>query len=109
MEEKIQEVEQYFRDTLISGDFTVKTTDEFAWSVLIDDKYVFSIWIRNGEDHLHIDSKLYHSYISFQLTEEDKHKIWNVLEPLIIAHERDVNRELKRKQYEALKIELNIE
>lgn len=109
MEDKIQEVEQYFRDKLISGDYVVKSIDRFTWSVLVDDKYVFSLWVANGEYGCGINNTIDKSYMSFELSDEDKREFWSNLNPLIIAHERDVNMEIKRKQFEALKIELNIE
>lgn len=108
MEEKIQEVEQYFRDKLISGDYAVKSIDKFTWGVLVDDKYLFSLWVANGEYGCEISNTIDKSYMIFKLSDEDKRELWSNLDPLIIAHERDVNMEIKRKQYEALKIELNI-
>ena len=109
MEEKIQEVEQYFRSKLISGDFTVKCTDRFAWAVLVDNKYTFSIWVANGESGCDISNTIDSCYMVVKLSDADKKELWSNLDPLLMNYKKDADMNEKKRQYELLKIELNIE
>lgn len=109
MEEKIQEVEQYFRNKLISGDYVVESVDAYIWSVLVDNKYIFHLWVANGEPHCEINNTLNKSYMYLKLSVDDRRKLWDNLNPLMVEYNETTVLDEKRKQFEALKIELNIE
>ena len=109
MEDKIQEVEQYFRNKLVSGEYKVVERDAHRWQVLIDGKYNFSMWVANGAPSYTISDILTPSYMFFILTEEEREKGWEVIKVQIDKYKEEVFLAQKRQQYEDLKKELNIE
>lgn len=109
MKKKIQEVEQYFRDKLVSGDYEVAVRDSFRWEVLVDGEYTFTLWIGNGANAFTISDILKPSYMFFTFTEEESKKGWAILEEQIALYKKEVVHVQKLEEYERLKKELNIE
>jgi len=45
MKDKIKEVEDYFKTKLLNGDYEITKRDQYIYTVLIDNKYIFAIWV----------------------------------------------------------------
>lgn len=72
MKEKIKEIQDYFKEKLLKGDYKVTSIEEHTCTVLIDDECTFIIWMANGAEH----RKLYNlgitqNFIHFYLTQEE--------------------------------------
>ena len=51
IEEKIKEVENYFIDKVVNGDYEFIGCNEHVAEIVIDKKYLFELWIANGAEH----------------------------------------------------------
>ena len=47
MEEKIKEVQDYFKSKILAGEFELLSTDEWHCEIQIDKKYNFHFWMAN--------------------------------------------------------------
>ena len=47
METKIKEVQDYFKNKLLSGDFKIIKQDQYSVTVEVDSKYNFELWTAN--------------------------------------------------------------
>ena len=104
METKIQEVQEYFKNKIINGQFELTKTDQFTATILIDEKYIFNIWIPNGGNHIRIYSSDY-EYISFmdiKFSKEEKELVWDHFKGI----SEKIKLEEKKQQFEQLKKEL---
>ena len=51
MKDQIKQVQEYFKNKIIEGDFEIKEIEEHTISLVIDGEYYFKMWIANGKDH----------------------------------------------------------
>jgi len=104
MEKKIKEINNYFRDKIVKGDYEVKTKGTHTWSIIIDEKYHFGLWICNGSSAFSIyqfDS-FKPAFMNIEFREADKKAAFKRISKAI-----DENIiEIKKAQLEKLKIEL---
>ncbi len=106
--ETILEVQDYFKQKLIRGEFEITKITEFETSVLIDKDFQFVIWTSNGEWALKI-SEHATSFIDIsELTKAEKEKMWKHFEKPVEKFKGGDLLEQKRKQFEKLRKELNI-
>ena len=105
MEEKIKEVQDYFKNKLLKGEFeTTKITDYWI-KLVIDSKYNFFIWMANQE----INVRLYESetnFMLFDLSSEEKKIIWDLLNTVLDNYKATEGLRIKREAYNKLAIEL---
>ena len=47
MKEKIKEIQDYFKDKILSEDFEVSEVSEHVTTLLVDGEYKFNIWTGN--------------------------------------------------------------
>lgn len=112
MKTKIKEVHDYFRDKLIKGNFKVKLIQEHNILLIIDNKYLFIIWVANQDYGIHtdyclIESESKFSFMDINFREKDKKAIWGKLKPIIKKHNDTVVLKAKELEFEKLKKELN--
>lgn len=106
MKKKIEEVEQYFKNKLLSKDFEIIKIDEFVMTVLIDEKYKFTIWIGNLDIPMTRELYAEGNYMMIALTESDKFKLHTLIVEDVKKH-RNISLYLEKlKQIEALKKEV---
>lgn len=80
MENRIKEVETYFRDCLVNGHFKVVRRDNYLTEVKVDDTYKFTLWTTGTKENLDFYSEFgYTSYMHFELTEMEQQLIWKQL------------------------------
>ncbi len=103
MKEKIKEINDYFVNRLVNGEYVVQSTDKFAVIVLIDD-YRFDIWTANGPDSISTNEGIPKSFMDIKLTLAEKHMIYSNLK----NYSLEVKTKEKLDQYEALKKELGL-
>jgi len=103
MESKIQEVQDYFKNKIINGQFELTKTDQFTATILIDEKYSFNIWISNGSFSIETYSSYPStSFMDIKFSNEEKKLIWNLFKNVA----EKIKLEEKKQQFEQLKKEL---
>jgi hypothetical protein len=100
----LKEVNDYFRDKIVVGDYTVEERGERTYKLIIDGKYTFNLWIANGEDYFGCyDSSFSTNTIDVKFRVEDKLKAFKIIKKDIaetIGKEREAKEreEFKRLQ-----------
>ena len=79
MKEKIQEVQSYFKEKLLRGEFDIIEREAYTYIVSIDEEYEFTIWMKNDP----VCRKLYkhsdNNFMHIDLTEEESVLLHNLL------------------------------
>lgn len=105
----IEEIQDYFKAKILSGDFTVNTIDEYAAEITIDESYDFAIWISNASTcQPYKRSQATFMYIP-DFSEEEIAKCWSIMEPIVVDYNARELRTKKLEQYNKLKSELETE
>jgi len=105
MENKIQEVYNYFKEKIISGDYIVIEKEKLAWSVIIDGKYKFDLWIGGNWDMFSVGGIFTEAFMTIEFTDDEKKLAWASLEPLLTEWEHLQGLPERKKKYEELKKE----
>lgn len=103
MKEKIKEINDYFVNRLVNGEYIVQSPEAFRVIVLIDD-YRFDVWTANGPDHVSTNTAIHESFMKLEFTPVEKHMIYSNLQ----NYNLEVKTKEKLDQYEALKKELGL-
>lgn len=103
MKEKIKEINDYFVNRLVNGEYVVQSTDTFKETVLIDD-YRFDIWMANGPHNVSTNEGITTSFMELVFTEAEKHMIYSNLNNYMLEEKT----KQKLDQYNALKEELGL-
>lgn len=107
MEEKIKEVQMYFKTKLLSNDFEIEKIDEFNVFLVIDNKYQFVVWIGNWD--IPDTRELYpkDTFMMFELTREERLKLHDVLTDHVSKYRNEILLKEKNELFEKLKNELD--
>ena len=84
IEQKIQDVKDYFKNKILSGDFSFKINSKYTIEIIIDDKYSFIIWIGNldiPETRKIHDSGI--SFINIDFTNEESRELDFLIKKII--------------------------
>lgn len=110
MEEQIQEIQDYFIDKILANDFVVTRVKKYTLSLMIDNKYEFTIWTANNavDRQLYSDS-LETNFMQFTFSELQAIECSKILERHITKWKEEVEMVQNRKLFEKLKIELGEE
>ena len=118
MKTKIKEVHDYFRNKLIKGEFESDKIDEHHINLMIDNKYLFVIWIANEAYGIKTERRIYvypvtgvmeymYSFMNLTFRESDKKTLWSKLKPIIKKYNDTILLAEKKRTFERLKRELN--
>lgn len=105
MKEKIQEVQNYFKEKLLKGDFKITERDQFIYIVSIDEDYSFTIWMCNEPKNRWLYRDAY-NFIYIDLTEEESILLHSLLVSDYNEFRGTMLIEQKKKQIEILKNEI---
>ena len=102
LKKKIKEVNNYFVAKILAGDFEVNKVqdDKFFIKITIDGEFSFNMWMYCGMDMLTTHSGI----ITLYFTKEEKALIYS----LLIDEYKNVEKSIKRAEFEKLKAELEI-
>ena len=109
IQEKINEVENYFIQKVINGDYQFIKADEHNAEIKVDDKYLIKLWIANGVNNLDfycdwVDSE---SILKPKLkTMSQKQKAWTKINEHVKEYQRTKLKKEKQKQIDKLTAEL---
>ncbi len=108
MEEKIEEVQDYFVNKILAGDFEIEKWTEYVCYIKIDGKYKFNIWVCNEPKET--KPCIVHTgyFMDICFTSEQAFCLDSILYPMFKNWKQNVLLKEKKEQYEKLKIELNI-
>ncbi len=107
MKAKIKEVQDYFINKILSGEFITTEVKKYTLSLLVDNTYRFEIWIANepkSRKTYEIGGEPY--FISLEFSEEQSIELDKILQPHIQEWREKVDLVEKRKQLQRLKEEL---
>ncbi|KAA6348462.1 hypothetical protein EZS27_004062 [termite gut metagenome] len=106
MEEKIKEVQEYFINKILNGEFEVniEKSDEYALVIEIDEKYEFSIWAEND-----INSRQQYTtskYPNFMQLGEFSDELKEVTDKHVVEYRSNHLNRLKEKEIRELELRL---
>ena len=107
MDEKIKEVQVYFKSKLLAGDFIVKSLTRYFTTVVVDEIYEFNFWMGNQN----VDGSCItyscageKNFIDLAWTKEEAN---TMLALLSVAYDAEIKR-LEMIEYENLKSKLEL-
>lgn len=71
MKERIQEVQSYFKEKLLIGEFEIIKREQYTYIVSIDGEYEFSIWMENDAKNRKLNTITHLSFMMLDITDED--------------------------------------
>ena len=80
LDEKIKEIQDYFRKKIVDGDYEMMIKpDAYSCVILVDGKYEFAIWLSNGATNveLYVDPAGHRFVIDIYFSEKEKSIIYN--------------------------------
>ncbi len=104
MKAKIKEIQQYFKNKLLAGEFEVKKINEYYVDVVIDGEYPFVIWVGNMFNYPHT-VKTWESgnnLIKLDFTKEDGLQLCSIIKPAVLKYRK--NTLIAQKQAELEKL-----
>jgi len=103
MEEKIKEVQAYFKNKIIAGDYKVTSATSDRIKLLVDELYVFDFMYFT---YANIAPSLANirCFINIDFTDEEKTKILNDLNQILL----DAKKAERYAEFEAIKKELGL-
>lgn len=110
MENKIIEIQEYFKNKIVSGDYEIKTIKSHTVIVTVDGIYDFHLWMGNGAEYCEptiILSDYFMAMPKFDLSE--KTALFALLEKPFLDYKKNVLLLEKKAEYERLKAELGEE
>ena len=108
MKKQIKQVQDYFKNKMLSNDFEILNVDEYTLELRIDSEYKFVIWTGNVD--IPQSRKLYSGKLSFMdinMTNDEAIKFNELLLPAINKFRKETLLEQKRKELEQLQNELS--
>jgi hypothetical protein len=99
MENKIKEIREYFTNIIVNGEYKVTEKTEHVWTILIDESFVFTLWIASGAFWLRTYEN---SLMHLDFTKEEKQVIWDKIELEVYVAQKSAKLELIEK----LKLEI---
>jgi hypothetical protein len=105
MENKIIEVQEYFKTKLLDSDFKIVNVGRWTATVIVDEKFEFSLWVGNrdikGSVRIYHGSNMNFMHLDFSVAESEK------IKKILLE---DIKRgELERKQLELEELQKEIE
>ena len=108
MKKQIKELQDYFRNQLMEGNFKLKEVQDHTCVITVDGEYDFSLWkdMKLMKDGLYtsFDAR---NFMLFDITQEQCLLIDSALRPLLEDHFVNVLYDQKLALYERLKKELS--
>lgn len=107
MKEKIKEIQDYFREKLLKGEFEITKRERFTYTVLIDKEYKFEIWMSNGSEHRKLYCSSIGTFMYFDLTKKQALKLHSLLLSDYNQFMKESLIESKKKALEKLQKEID--
>lgn len=79
METKIKEVQEYFVNKIVKGEYEIENFSHPVAKILIEKKYHFSLWVANGAKYFETYAA-YFNFMPIEFTNEQKEIALKVIE-----------------------------
>ena len=107
--DKIKEISEYFIDKVVKGEYKLTKSNKHTATILIDDTYSFSMWIGNSKSHYDFYDNSFCSFNAVPISMKHlQSRGWCHMKKYLAEMDRTAERLEKLKQFEKLKVELNI-
>jgi hypothetical protein len=90
MEKQIREVQQYFKDKILAKDFEIKKIGTYSLEIIIDNQYLFTIWIGNLlliPEGVKLFTERY-NFMDVPFTDEESKKLSKLIHKILIKRKR---------------------
>jgi len=74
---KLKELNDYFRDKIVAGEYEVTERDTHGQKIKIDGEFVFCLWVCNGSDFLETYGT--QNTININFRSSDRLKAWTII------------------------------
>ena len=82
LEKRIKELNDYFVSKLLSGDYEVKSVDQYKAVLLVNGEYQFPIWIGNTYDRLRVTGIDNDYFLNLYFTKVEQKSIYQDLKTI---------------------------
>lgn len=111
IEAKLKEVNEYFKNKVLKGDYEFLECTEHTASVLIDQKHKFTFWTSNDPkynfDFYMLEPNEY-GYIGLKLTtQEERLTSWRKMKPHVLKYKNEILKKKKQEELKRLEVELS--
>lgn len=110
IDEKLNEIAEYFKQKLLSGDFKFVSCNEYTAEIIIDEKYDMHVWIANS--HKNCDFYFYSSLKTWIeppfmfKTQKERLAAWKQIKPHVQKYIGDEIERVKREKIDKLQEQL---
>ena len=111
IDEKLNEIAEYFKQKLLSGDFEFVSCDEYAAKIIIDKKYDMHVWIANSHEN-NCDFYFYSSLKTWIeppfifKTKKERLAAWKHIKPHVQKYTSNEIERVKREKIDKLQEQL---
>lgn len=108
MKKKIEEVQEYFKNKILAGEYEAVGLTDYVINLKVDDLFIFSFWSCNGDTNFkqYIDSG-YPNFIYLpEFSEAERVSAYTLLKPTLDKMTEEILNESKLEQYNNLQTEL---
>ena len=102
MENKIKEIQEYFKDKIIAWDFKYIIKDDEI-SILIDDKYNFYFFVKWWAVFEFPAFASVEHFMHLSFSHEEQTQIWKIFEKIILENKSESEKEKDLKEFERIK------
>ena len=107
LKNQIKEVQDYFKNKIIDGEYKVNKVDDYSLQVTVDGEYEFCLWTSNGVSHFRLYDGMF-NFVNFEFSEAEAILALAECEEARKQAWEDKVRPQKLKQLEKLQKELGI-
>ena len=107
LKNQIKEVQDYFKNKIIDGEYKINKVDDYSLQVTVDEEYEFSLWTANGVSHFRLYDGMF-NFVNFEFSEAEAILALAECEEARKQAWEDKVRPQKLKQLEKLQKELGI-
>jgi hypothetical protein len=104
MKEKIKEINDYFVNKLVNGEYVVQPFNGLGNTTVLIDDYRFDIWTANDPKHIATNQAVHNSFMHLKFTESEKSIIYSNLKNYMLEE----STKQKLESYNKLKEELGL-
>jgi hypothetical protein len=106
MNDKIREVQDYFKNKILKGEFTVFETRENVLTIAVDGEYKFGLLVGDFPTIQYRYAE--HNFMNLDLSKDDEIVLKSLVTPVMLEFKRNVLLAEKRAELEKLENELSI-
>jgi len=115
LKKTLNEINDYFANKLLNGDYKFISCDEHTAKLIFDDKYNFEVWIANNPEnnfgfhfnYLSAERSLFSDLGNTFKTNDERLKAWEKLKPHVTVYKKEQLRREKEEMIKKLEDELN--